>query len=240
MVKAFIKRLILRYIPSFGIKSEIEKRELDKIDSLLSYSQEGEDKVLARFFEYKNNGFYIDIGAHHPIRFSNTYLFYKRGWRGINIDAMPGSMEAFREIRTEDINLEIPIAFRREFLNYYIFNETALNTFSKEEAEKKDGLRNYKVIKTLQLEAFPLSEILDKYLPSGQHIDFMSIDVEGYDFEVLKSNNWEMYKPDFILIESLRTTLDEIKEDKAYLFLKAYGYKLQAKTCNTLFFQKED
>lgn len=240
MVKAFIKRLILRYIPSFGIKSEIEKKEQEKIDSLLSYSQEGEDKVLARFFEYKNIGFYIDIGAHHPIRFSNTYLFYKRGWRGINIDAMPGSMEAFREIRTEDINLEIPIASKREFLNYYIFNETALNTFSKEEAEKKDGLRNYKVIKTLQLEAFPLSEILDKYLPSGQHIDFMSIDVEGYDFEVLKSNNWEMYKPDFILIESLRTTLEEIKEDKVYLFLKDYGYKLQAKTFNTLFFQRED
>ena len=58
-----------------------------------SFSQEGEDLVLARIFEGKKNGFYVDIGAHHPTRFSNTHYFYRRGWSGINIDAMPGSMK---------------------------------------------------------------------------------------------------------------------------------------------------
>jgi hypothetical protein len=60
-----------------------------------SYSQEGEDMVLYRTFETVKEGFYVDVGAHHPDRFSNTYKFYKQGWRGINIDAMPGGMDPF-------------------------------------------------------------------------------------------------------------------------------------------------
>ena len=70
-----------------------------------SYSQEGEDLVLARYFA-KSSLIYVDVGAHHPTRYSNTYLFYSQGWRGINIDAMPGSMDAFRRDRPRDINIE--------------------------------------------------------------------------------------------------------------------------------------
>lgn len=74
-----------------------------------SYSQEGEDMILSRIFGDKKNGFYVDVGAHHPFRFSNTYLFYKRGWLGINIDAMPGSMRLFDRFRKNDINIESAI-----------------------------------------------------------------------------------------------------------------------------------
>lgn len=75
-----------------------------------SYSQEGEDLLLSRIFGDKKDGFYIDVGAHHPFRFSNTYLLYKRGWRGINIDAMPGSMKLFNRFRPRDINIECGVA----------------------------------------------------------------------------------------------------------------------------------
>src|SRR5690606_15965677 len=119
------------------------------------------------------HGFYVDVGAHHPTHYSNTYLFYKRGWRGINIDAMPGSMEPFRKLRPHDINLEIPISSKTEILPFYIFNRPTLNTFSRAEADRKNGWGNFKLIKTIEMEAFPLSEILDKYLPKGQKIDFM-------------------------------------------------------------------
>lgn len=204
----------------------------------LSYSQEGEDRVLSRFLENKTNGFYIDIGAHHSFRFSNTYLFYRQGWTGINIDAMPGSMEPFKSLRPNDINLEIPISNQKQVLTYHIFNEPALNTFSKDEAKKKDGLRNYKIIDRVELNTFPLSEVLDKYLPENQDIDFMSIDVEGLDFEVLQSNNWNKYRPEMVLIESLRSSLDNIKDNEVYTFLMEKEYSLVAKTFNTLFFKK--
>src|SRR4051794_10306733 len=75
-------------------------------DCVSSYSQEGEDMVLRRVFNNKRGGFFVDVGAHHPRMYSNTYYFYLRDWRGINIDAMPGGMAAFDRMRPGDINVE--------------------------------------------------------------------------------------------------------------------------------------
>lgn len=206
----------------------------------LSFAQEGEDMILNRFFEEQANGFYVDVGAHHPIRFSNTYRFYLRGWTGINIDAMPGSMDAFNKIRPNDINLELGISETPEDLTYYIFNEPALNTFSKEEAEMKDGIRTFKIIETRTTRAHTLAEVLDRYMPQDIKIDIMSIDVEGLDLAVLKSNNWKKYRPSMLLVESLREDMDSIKTNDIYVFLSNLGYKLVAKTYNTMFFKDAD
>lgn len=237
-LKNMLKRYLINKTPLF-IKYDIINKYLKdpKVD-LLSYSQEGEDKILDRFLEGRSKGFYVDVGAHHPTRYSNTYLFYNRGWRGINIDAMPGSMESFLNLRPHDINLEIPISSKIETLPFYVFNSASLNTFSKVEAEKKHGWKNFKLIKTIEIQAFPLSDILDKYLPKGQKIDFMTIDVEGYDLKVLESNNWEKYKPNYILVESLNNCLENIKEDAVYIYLRRQGYEIVAKSYNTLFFKE--
>ena len=114
-----------------------------------SYSQEGEDMVLQRIFAQKEYGFYIDVGAHHPKRFSNTYLFYKKGWRGINIDALPGSMDLFNKVRPNDINLEVGIGYKEEELNYYMFNESALNSFSKKLSQNRDKAQDSYFIKNV-------------------------------------------------------------------------------------------
>lgn len=237
-LKQKLIKFLINCTPSF-IKNKIISKYQAGIESEnLSYSQEGEDRVLSRFLENKQKGFYVDVGAHHPIRFSNTYLFYLKGWTGINVDAMPGSMKLFTELRPRDINLEVPVSSKRELLTYYSFNEPALNTFSKEEAAKKNGLRNYKVIDKIKMETSPLSDILDKHLPENQVIDFMSIDVEGLDLDVLKSNNWKKYRPEMILAECLRVHLDNIQSDPVYVFLNEQGYEFVAKTFNTSFFKK--
>ena len=80
-----------------------------------SYSQEGEDRILLMPFENCKDGFYV---AHHPTRYSNTYLFYRMGWSGINIDAAPGSMNLFKKKRPRDINLEVAISDREEELTF--------------------------------------------------------------------------------------------------------------------------
>jgi len=209
--------------------------------SNVSYSQEGEDLILSRIFEKKNIGFYIDVGAHHPKRFSNTYLFYKKGWNGINIDAMPGSMKIFERIRKRDINLEIAISEKKEELTYYIFNEKALNTFSGElaksrtKANKQYLVESEKVIKTKKL-----ADVLDKYLPTETEIDFLTIDAEGLDLEVLKSNNWEKYVPKIILVELLNViNFDELKNNEISNYLHLRGYEFFAKTFNTVFFRQK-
>jgi len=203
----------------------------------ISYSQEGEDVVLNRLFEKKTSGFYVDIGAHHPHRFSNTFLFYLKGWRGINIDAMPGSMVPFKRSRPNDINLEIPILLKRSKMIYYQFNEPALNGFSAKLSKDRNENTKYRIIKEVNLEGFPLSEVLENHLPNKKiNIDFMSVDVEGLDLEVLKSNDWDKFRPKVLLVELLGSSLDSIWEDPVYLFLTEKKYVVFSKCIKTIIF----
>ena len=155
------------------IQSVIKKifKKDPNMEPNLCYSQNGEDLILNRFLNNKKEGFFVDIGAHHPIRFSNTYLFYKKGWSGINIDAMPGSMILFNKLRPKDINIEKGVSLENENIMFYQFNESALNTFSKKEAfsKNKDG---YKIIKSNLVEVDTLENILNKYMPLNTKIDF--------------------------------------------------------------------
>ena len=204
-----------------------------------SWSQEGEDLILSRYFEnLKANGFYVDVGAHHPLRFSNTYKFYKQGWYGINIDAMPGSMDLFNRLRPRDINLEKAVLDSKQIMTYYAFNEPALNGFSKELTQHRDGQGNNKIIFKKDIETSTLEEILDQYMPKGQNIDFLSVDVEGLDFAVLKSNNWVKYSPELILIEICGSMLDELLNNEVTIFLRQFGYTICAKCMNTVIFKK--
>jgi FkbM family methyltransferase len=202
-----------------------------------SYSQEGEDMVLKRIFDNQTNGFYIDIGAHHPKRFSNTYNFYLKGWKGINIDAMPRSMDLFNKIRPRDINLELGVGQNEEELNFYTFNEPALNSFSKELSETRDKAKDsYFIRDIIKVEVKPLYKILDIYLINSE-IDFLNVDVEGFDLEVLKSNDWSKYRPKFVLVEILSSSLHNIDKDPIFQLMKEKNYFIFSKQVNTVFFK---
>lgn len=203
----------------------------------LSYSQEGEDLILRRIFEEKDKGFYVDVGAHHPKRFSNTYLFYKMGWRGINIEPRPGSKEEFEKVRKKDINIEAAISDVPTKLTYFIFDEPALNSFDRELSIKRASETKYKIIKELTLTTVKLSEILNKYIEPKQTIDFLSIDTEGFDLSVLNSNDWERFKPTVILCEDSDFDFNYPEKSKVFNFLVEKKYKLIAKTPSTLIFK---
>lgn len=205
-----------------------------------SYSQEGEDLILNRLLPDKKEGFFVDIGAHHPKRFSNTYLFYLKGWNGINIDPNIGIMKVFNKIRPRDINIEIGVSKNEDNILYYQFNEPALNTFNKNEAEikSKNNSEVYRITNIIKVKTLPLSIILDKYLKKNIVIDFMTIDVEGYDLDVLQSNNWALYRPKILLVEELRTNIDNIyKQSDINSFLKLQNYILYHRTYNTSFYK---
>jgi FkbM family methyltransferase len=233
-MKEFLKKILPK---SFIKVLNFYKNNYFDSYSLKSYSQEGEDMILRRIFESQSVGFYVDVGAHHPKRFSNTYFFYKKGWRGINIDAMPDSMKAFDKCRPRDINFEKPISSKKQVLTYYAFNEPALNGFSKQISESRDGVKNYKIEFTKDIETSTLEDVLDAKLPSSQIIDFLSIDVEGLDFDVIKSINIEKYRPRVILVEVLGSSLSDIQLNPIYKFLIAEDYMLYAKAINTVIFK---
>ena len=189
-------------------------------------------------FSGKSNGFYVDIGAHHPFKYSNTFKFFLKGWQGVNIDAMPESMVLFDKYRTRDINIEQAISDKQEKLTFHVFNDHALNTFDYTNAIKYENSEYFKIIGKKQLETKALGELLERYFPDGKSIDFMSIDVEGYDFQVLKSNNWVKFKPLFILIEILEIeSLVDFNKNEIYIFLLSKNYFLHSKTVNTFIFK---
>jgi FkbM family methyltransferase len=206
--------------------------------SHLSYSQEGEDIVLGNFLGDIKNGFYVDVGAHHPFRFSNTYNFYKKGWKGINIDATPGSMRLFDKHRSRDTNIETVISNFDTIHKFYIFEESALNSCSTKLSNDRSINTPHKIEKTIKLRSKKLSQILDKYLPVNTAIDFLSIDVEGHEHEVVLSNDWTKYKPTYILIEILQTQLTDLQKNRTYKFLMQNGYTIVACTGRTVIFKK--
>lgn len=149
-------------------------------------------------------------------------------------------MKAFNSLRPRDINIEKPISSTRQILKYYAFNEPALNGFSKELSQQRDGLRDYHIIFEKDIETATLKEILGSKLPKDQQIDFLSIDVEGLDFEVLCSNNFEKYRPKVILVEILESSLVELQNNKITDYLKEYNYSIYAKAVNTVIFIEND
>lgn len=203
----------------------------------ISYSQEGEDLILGRVFESKASGFFVDVGALHPVRFSNTYKFYELGWNGINIDATPGSMELFTRMRPRDVNLEVPISDTAQTLPYYIFNEPALNTFSKELADERNGKDIYKIEKVVKIRTQTLGEVLKAHVPPNTLIDFLTVDVEGFDLKALKSNDWKLFRPTYVLTES-ELPIAKSLDSELVLFMHDTGYDLFARTANTSIFKQ--
>lgn len=225
---------LAKVIPN-SLKNFIKEKLVDMYSSK-SYSQEGEDMILRRIFETKGKGFYVDVGAHHPKRFSNTYYFYKKGWNGINIDPLPGTKVLFDRVRPRDINVEMGVSLSPNNITYYMFDDPALNSFSEELSLDRDKNTNYKIINKKIIQTNKLSSILEAHLPKGITIDFISIDAEGFDLEVLKSNDWEKFRSKMILVEILGTDLNSVHKSVIHQFLTSIEYKLLAKTFNTFFY----
>jgi FkbM family methyltransferase len=204
-----------------------------------SFSQEGEDVVLEELAGYKNtlSGIYIDVGAHHPWRFSNTAMFYLRGWNGINIDANPGTKRLFDKERGMDTNIECAVGSEETLKTYYVYNDSALNGIdrdrSAELAQTSFRLLETKPVKTQRLEA-----ILDQHVKTLPSVNFLSVDVEGYDLEVLKSNNWNKYPFAWVMAECGGKTFEEILQSETCIYLKCLGYEPRAKTGRTTIFAR--
>jgi FkbM family methyltransferase len=227
-------------IPAWAV--EITRRLVECLDPdvRLAYAQEGEDMILRRLLEGYDTGFYVDVGAHHPFRFSNTGYFYRRGWRGMNIDPNPQAIQAFDRHRPGDINVCVGIADSPGNLTFYSFNEPALNTFDSSLASERAQMRDYHMIEKRSVVVRRLDDLLDEYLPSGQSIDFLSVDVEGMDLAVLRSGDWVRIRPRLLLVEGHERTVSAAEQNPICLFAREIGYQLIAKTLNTLIFEDRE
>jgi FkbM family methyltransferase len=216
-----------------------------------NYGYEGEDVLLRLFIQkplsYK--GFYIDIGAFHPVNLSNTKYFYDMGWNGINIDANPDSIAEFNNHRSRDINISCGVSDEYGELNYYCFGTvntfdsvSGSNTFDKKRAEELGKKYNIKIREIKKIQMMPLNDILKKHLVEKQHIDFITIDIECFEMRVLQSFDFTKYAPDYFLIEYIHyqnKNFNKFKLSVLYNFMRSKGYNAVGKTRLTYIFKKE-
>ena len=190
-----------------------------------TYSMNEEDIFIDKYFK-KNTGFFVDVGAYHPLELSNTYLLYKRGWNGINIDISSLSVDYFNYIRPDDININIAVAEKKSIKTiFYQKKKSPLNTLNFKLASKHFSLK----FKKKKIKSDTLTSIIDKTKFKGIKINFLNIDAEGGDFEVLKSLNFKKYKPKLICVEivdSFNSSKKAIKKNIIYKFLNQKKYKL--------------
>jgi FkbM family methyltransferase len=171
-----------------------------------SYSQSGEDLIIEFIFKNvlgQKNFKYLDIGAHHPIYLSNTALFYKSGMNGVCVEPDPLLHAKIERLRPRDICLNVGIGFSQvedsqEDLDFYIMSTRTLNTFSKEEAERLHKQGTYKIVGKVKIPVIHIHKIFKSYFVP----DLLSIDVEGIDFEIVKSIDFNRFRPKVLCVET--------------------------------------
>ena len=194
-----------------------------------SYAMDGEDIAISIFNKKKDKGFYVDIGAHHPIQRNNTHLLFKKGWEGINIDVNQFSIELFNFLRPNDLNLQIAVSDKEGEISFFYQKKfSQLNTTDKEVA-KENFQGNFQEKK---VKCQTIQNILDNSKFKNKKIDLLNIDVEGAEMKVLNTLNFEIYDPSLICIEILgyremqsEQREKEIKNNEIFKFLVNQGYK---------------
>ncbi|MDJ0530970.1 MAG: FkbM family methyltransferase [Xenococcaceae cyanobacterium MO_207.B15] len=165
----------------------------------ISYAQNFEDVMLNRVFSGQKPGFYIDIGAHHPVLDSVTKAFYERGWRGINIEPVKEYFDLLQQDRERDINLNIAVGETESELEFFELEAAGLSTFDRETAYRIAEADNY----TVNSYKVPLRKLADICREKVNcQIDFLKIDVEGWEEKVILGHDWENFRPVVVVLEA--------------------------------------
>lgn len=187
-----------------------------------SYSQTGEDRIVAALLG-EAPGFYVDVGCNHPVKYSNTFELYKRGWRGINVDANEQLVDLCRRIRPRDVSVCAAISDTARDVAFTEFSDPMVSSLSEQHVTRWRKERD--VVRERRVATRTLHDVLAT-CDAPRRFDLLSIDVEGHDFEVLSSVDLDVYRPKLIVIEIHDFPLREPHRSKTWSHLTANGYEL--------------
>lgn len=214
-----------------------------KLKIMRSFSQEGEDLIINRIFNYNQikpkNIFYLDIGAGHPIRYSNTLFFYHQDAKGITVDANYENIFLHKFLRPKDFSFNYLLGNSTEVVEYYKFKQPELNTTSqnkvKELAEQNIFPLDKEKIIQKKFNDFLNNELRDNL----SEINFLNIDIEGGELALIKVIDWDKFRPNIICIEIASNNFNEIFESEIYKIILSKEYKLFSKLYNSVIFTKD-
>ena len=200
------------------------------------YSQFGEDKILFEIIPKNlSKGFYVDVGCFHPKKYSNTYMLYKRGWHGVNIDMEEDKIKTFNIARPKDFNYIGAISDRVE--NVKIFRNQKFGVSS---TINKGIINKNDVIDEIEIKTETLNKVLELSPFKYKEIDLLNVDTEGNDLKVLKSLDFKIYNPKIIIIETHLKDIQKILISELYKNLIDKNYNLVSWNIYSLIFVKED
>lgn len=214
--------------PPAWLESSKWFRRLYALRRILHYSAPSQfsdtDRVLKKLIEQDvlpSEGFFVDVGCFHPVKNNTTFVLYRRGWRGINIDVDSVKIEACNLRRPQDTNIACAVSMhagKAIFLKKGYWS--TLNSLEKLGRAKKEGWRK------MEVRTDALTNLIDKTHYRNRQIDFLSVDVEGHDLIALQSLEFDRYRPKVICVETWDTTLDGVMASELYGFLVSEGYHL--------------
>ena len=185
------------------------------------YSGAGEDISIRKLFPSDHRGLFVDVGCYHPIKYNHTWALYKKGWRGINIDIDDIKIELFNMVRREEVNLACAVSNKPGMVKYYRAGWfSQINSIRETETGVMDGYV------TREVECQTLTSLIDSTKYKDRRIDFLNVDVEGNDFEVLSSLDFQRYQPSLIAVEIHERTLDRVQNSELYRLLRDMKYEL--------------
>ncbi len=186
-----------------------------------TYAMEGEDLEVVKILKNIQNGFYVDAGGYHPLDRNNTYLLYKKNWRGINIDLSEFSIDLFNFARPEDININVAVENKDDKVTFFYQKKLSQLTTIKK------NVANYRMqgqIMEKEIRSNKLTTIINNTKYKNRKIDFLNVDLEGADFEALKSLDFNIYRPKLICVEIYD---EDIERSDINVFLKKLNYSKQ-------------
>lgn len=225
-----LKEFVIDYLPYlYALHDLIIKNKIFLPKK--NYAHTEEDLFILKKFKNKK-GFYVDVGCHHPTRLNNCHLLYKNGWNGINIDISELSIKLFNLVRKKDININVAVSLKKKKVKFY-YDKLISFYISLNKRKELDRYR--------EIDSDTLTNIIDKTRYKDRKIDFLSIDTEGKDFEVLKSLNFKKYDPKYICIEIYSNNIlsFNIKKNQIYKYLIKKKYKLLIVKRENFIFKKK-
>ena len=191
-----------------------------------TYSQHQEDLFINDYFKDQDKGFYLDIGCYHPIKYSNTALLYNKGWQGVNIDMNQVSIDLFNLLRKKDSNICAAISNEaKETIQYFDHLFSPVNTLNKKFSKKVSEKLSSNNQSKKKISTYKFSQIAQEHNIEVKKIDFINIDAEAHDYEVLEGLDLNIVKPNLICIEMLDDS-NNLNDQKFKDYLNRYNYNL--------------
>lgn len=191
-----------------------------------SYSQFGEDITARNLLRRVKQGFYVDVGAHHPFRHSNTAVFHIMGWNGVTVEPVQDRVDEFNRLRPHATNLRAAIHNTEDTVTLHKFRKGLANTIVEERVEglSQDHTPDGEEV----VPALSLNDLFDRHVPAGTRVNYLSIDIEGYDTEAVLAFDLGRHQPDVVCVEIHRPNLLALGTDPIMAHMSAHGYQLFA------------